>query len=632
MNLTLSSNTPSISLAVKPCLSATKRCKNPRRRSIVNRFSSFFLCLVVATPQILLASQDAGNLDTSAQREIAVYTVANIITMNPDQPNADALAIQNDRIIAVGSLQSVKTALGDNHYRLDQRFEDKVLVPGFINQHDHPWLAALTLSTQVIAIEDWEIGGERFPRAANELQYQQRLTALVNQHQAQTPNKPFVSWGYHQLWHGELNRTVLDSISTEIPIIIWQRSAHELIFNTPGLKYFNINPELIETFPITAQAQSDLDKGHFWEQGAMQMVPHFFKVLAEPRRFISSLKKVRNYWHAAGSTLVVEPGGLVNKDLMAMQNRVFADASNPFHMDYIVDGKTMAAHYLDGDMIGETEKLLDWGEGMSRFMPKQIKLFADGAVFSQLMKMKDGYLDGHHGEWIMEPEKLEKAFAAYWDAGYQIHVHQNGDAGLDVVLDIIEANLKRNPREDHRTVIVHFGFSTPEQVNRIAQLDVIVSANPYYTVALADTYSKVGIGPERAQQMVRLGDVANAGISLSLHADMPMAPGKPLFLMWSAVNRMSLDGNVIGANQRLTPYQALHAVTLGAAYSMKLENELGSIETGKFANITVLEANPLSVDPNTIKDIPVWGTLHEGRVLPVKPDLQTQRTAHTNKQ
>jgi len=550
------------------------------------------------------------------QAAVVIYTAKEIVTMDSERPVAEAVAIEDDRIIAVGSVVQITETLADTSYRIDERFNNQVLIPGLINQHDHPWLAALTMSTQIVAIEDWDIGGKHFARAANQSQYREKLKALLAQHT--NKNELFSSWGYHQLWHGELNRAILDEMSPDVPVLIWQRSAHEIIFNTKALAHFNIDEQWVSQLPAAAQAQSSFERGHFWEQGAMHTVPAVFAELAQPQRYLASLKMVRDYWHSAGSTLVVEPGGLVNKGLMTMQNQVFSGADNPFHMDYIVDGKTMAYEHLDGDIIAETEKLLDWGEGMSRFIPKQIKLFADGAIFSQLMKMKDGYLDGHHGEWIMDPDKLAVAFAKYWDAGYQIHMHQNGDEGLEVVLDIIEANMKRNPRDDHRTVIVHFGFSTKEQVQRIAELGVIVSANPYYAVALADTYSKVGVGPERAQEMVRLADVVDANVSLSLHADMPMAPGKPLFLVWSAVNRISLEGNLVGPAQRLTAQQALKAVTLDAAYSMQMEHEIGSIEVGKIANITVLAENPLTVDPMTIKDIDVWGTLHEGRVLPVQ--------------
>ena len=571
-----------------------------------------FLCLTsISGASLTYALPEKG---VTQKNSIKVYTAREIVTLDPEAPLAEAVAVDGDKIVAVGSLAKIKQALAGERLEVDVRFADKVLVPGLINQHDHPWLAALTLSTEVIAIEDWQLQGKTYPRAANPQEYRQRLQAVVEAHGKR--QDVLYSWGYHRLWHGDLSRADLDAISATVPIVIWQRSAHEFIFNTRALSYFGIDRARVDKFSSASRAQSNLEKGHFWEQGAMALVPMLFQEMAAPQRFIPALKMVRDYWHAAGSTLVVEPGGLVNRDLQSMQNSVFGPADTPFHMDYIADGKTMAYQYIDGDLIGETEKLLSWGEGMSRFIPKQVKLFTDGAMFGQLMQMKEGYLDGHQGEWIIDPERFEKAFKVYWDAGYQIHVHQNGDAGLDVLLDVVEANLKRNPREDHRTVVVHFGFSTLEQVQRIADLGMIVSANPYYTVALADTYSEVGVGSERAQQMVRLGDVARAGMSFSLHSDMPMAPGKPLFLMWSAVNRTTLEGNIAGPNQRISAEQALRAVTLGAAYSMQLEKQLGSIEVGKLANLTVLAENPLTVDPMTIKDIDVWGTLHEGRVLP----------------
>jgi predicted amidohydrolase YtcJ len=149
-------------------------------------------------------------------------------------------------------------------------------------------------------------------------------------------------------------------------------------------------------------------------------------------------------------------------------------------------------------------------------------------------------------------------------------------------------------------------------------LDAIVSANPYYPVALADNYRSNGLDPERADNMVRVGDVDKAGISYSLHSDMPMAPGQPLFLMWSAVNRVTNDGNLRGPDQRVSPVGALKAVTLDAAYSLQMEKDVGSIEPGKLANFTILADNPIKIDPMKIKDIAVLGTVQEGRVLPTK--------------
>jgi predicted amidohydrolase YtcJ len=124
-----------------------------------------------------------------------------------------------------------------------------------------------------------------------------------------------------------------------------------------------------------------------------------------------------------------------------------------------------------------------------------------------------------------------------------------------------------------------------------------------------------------------MGDVERAGISYSFHSDMPMAPGQPLFLMWTAVNRVTNDGNVRGPEQRVSRVGALKAVTLDAAYSLRLEKDVGSIVTGKLANFTILGDNPVTVDPMMIKDIKIWGTVQEGRVLPVNYEGSTARAA-----
>ena len=224
----------------------------------------------------------------------------------------------------------------------------------------------------------------------------------------------------------------------------------------------------------------------------------------------------------------------------------------------------------------------------------------------------------------MNPGFQDPTFRVHWDLGYQLHVHVNGDAGLDMVLDQLEQNMRRAPRNDHCTLIIHFAVSRPEQVARIQRLGAIVSGNPYYPVALADNYRANGLDPERADPMVRMGDVERAGISYSFHSDMPMAPGQPLFLMWSGVNRVTNEGNLRGPEQRVSRLGALKAVTLDAAYSLQMEKEVGSIVPGKLANFTILADNPLTVDPMKVKDIRVWGTVHEGRALPVRRGVEAR--------
>ena len=547
---------------------------------------------------------------------VTVFVAREVVTLDPARPTANAIAVVNGLILLIGSLQEVQRALKGQRHSIDSTYSDKVIVPGFIAQHDHPLLAALTMSSEILSIEDWELPSGTVPAVKDKEDFITRLTQAIEKRT--DPSDPVVSWGYHPAFFGPLTRDDLDAISTTQPILVWARSCHEMILNSAALKIGGVTREVIDGFSDTAREQSKFDEGHFWEQGLFAVLPFIASLAASPERLKSGLELTRDYMHSKGITFGNEPGGILAKPVQDGINEVFSSPDMPFKWSFIPDAKTLVGTYDDdAQVISETEKLEEWYGGMTSLAPKQAKLFADGAIYSLLMQVRDPYLDGHKGAWMMDKQLFERAFRVYWDAGYQIHVHVNGDAGLDRVLDALETNMRRNPRYDHRTVLVHFAVSAKEQVQRISDLGAIVSGNPYYVTALADQYSKVGLGAERADSMVRLGDLSKADISWSLHSDMPMAPADPLFLMWCAVNRVTSSGRVAGADQKIGVVDALKGVTINAAYSLKLENEIGSIEPGKRANLTILDANPLTVDPMKIKDVKVLGTIMEGRILPV---------------
>jgi predicted amidohydrolase YtcJ len=560
--------------------------------------------------------QDLGGALASPAPPAVIYAAKEIVTLDPTRPSVGAVAVVGDRILATGSLEQVRAVLGPRPYRIDGTFADQVIVPGLIAQHDHPLLAGLTMTSEIIAIEDWVLPLGTAKAARNRIEYLQRLKDANER--IKDPKALLLTWGYHQYFHGPLRKADLDGISATRPIIVWHRSAHEVYLNSAAERAYGISRDWFDRLPLSPRQQSDFANAHYWEQGLFAVLPKIGPAIASPDRIKAGLKFVREYYHANGVTLGSEPGGLLSKPLQDAQNAVLGESSSPFRFYFIADGKSITGNFPDDQVGAETEKLLGWGQGMTSYLPKQVKLFADGAIYSQAMQVSQGYSDGHQGAWMMDPEFFARSFRIYWDLGYQIHIHVNGDAGLDLVLDQLERNLRRHPRTDHRTVIVHFAVSRPEQVARIRRLGAIVSGNPYYPVALADNYRVHGLGPERADAMVRMGDVERAGISFSFHSDMPMAPGQPLFLIWAGVNRITNDGNVRGAEQRVTPIGALRAVTLDAAYSLRLENQVGSIVPGNLANFTILAASPLKVDPVRIKDIPVWGTVLEGRVLPVR--------------
>jgi len=596
------------------------------KRNFLLSFIIFFFIGCAATTTMAQTSslQDLAK-GMIALPEIVIYPAKEIVTLDPEKPSAQAVAVVGDRILATGSLDKLKAAASKQPYTVDTTFVDKVIVPGLIAQHDHPLLAALTMTSAIISIEDWVLPQGTSKAAKNHQDYLKRLSDANAA--MKDPNELLLTWGYHHYFHGELKKAELDEISATRPIIVWHRSAHEFYLNSAAEEKYGVNKEWFDKLPDSAKKQSDFDNAHYWEQAWFAVLPLVGSAIATPDRLRKGLEFVQSYYHANGVTLGCEPGGLLSKPMQDAQNAVFSASSSPFRFYFIADGKSITGAYPDEQVAEETEKLLSWGEGMTAYVPKQVKLFADGAIYSQAMKMKDGYTDGHKGEWIMEPDFFARSFRVYWDLGYQIHVHVNGDAGLDMVLDQLELNMRRHPRPDHRTVIIHFAVSTPEQVARIKQLGAIISANPYYPVALADNYRSNGLDPERADNMARVGDVEKAGISYSLHSDMPMAPGQPLFLIWSAVNRITNDGNLRGPEQRASRLGALKAVTLEAAYSLQMEKDVGSIEPGKLANFTILGDNPVTCDPLKIKDIPIWGTVDEGRVLPVKSAVGSKEQA-----
>ncbi|WP_261324671.1 amidohydrolase [Microbulbifer agarilyticus] len=544
-----------------------------------------------------------------------IFVAKEIVTLSPNKPNVTAVAVIGDRVVATGSLAELRAAAGDQKFTVDRTFADKVLVPGLIAQHDHPMLTALTMSSEIIAIETWQMPYGTIPAANNEQEYRARLKEANAK--LKDPNEVLFSWGFHQLFHGELSKELLDKVSTTRPIVVIHRSWHETFMNTKALEKLGIDQAFIDALPEAAQKQTDLAKGHFWESGMFAWAPQLLSAITTPQKFHKGLQLTQQYMHTNGVTLASEPGGLYSKELQAAENAVLSPPDSPFRYYFIPDGRSIFEAFPD-NAVAEVKKTLSWGEGMTSITPNQIKLFADGAVYSQLMQLREPYLDGHHGEWIMQPENFSKAFRTYWDADYQIHIHVNGDAGLDLVLDNLEENMRRKPRHDHRTVLVHIAVSDKDQIDKAKKLGAIFSGNPYYLVMLGDRYSKVGLGPQRADNMVRIGDIERAGISYSFHSDMPMAPAQPLFLMHSAVNRKTVSGRVAGPEQRASRMGALKAVTLDAAYSLRLEEKVGSIVPGKLANFTVLADNPVTIAPEKIKDIGIWGTVHEGRKLPIQ--------------
>ena len=320
------------------------------------------ILLAIASVLLSFGCSDTPEQTMSADvaDSVTVYVANDIITMNPEQPRAEAIAVVGEKILAVGSLDSVTSDLAEGTYEVDSRFEGQVLIPGLIEQHLHPLLAALTLSMEVIAIEDWVVPGGVAQGVTDRRGYLERLAAA----EAEMPanDDTLFTWGFHHYFHDKLTRQDLDAISSTRPILVWHRSVHEFILNTPAMEKYGISPDVYATFSPSAREQSNYAEGHFWEQGFYPVLYRVLPDLTAPERLKPGLEFVERYLQSAGVTTIAEPGGLVSEELQAALSTVLGDASTPFRSYFIVDGKTIAMQHTD-NLIAATEAPLAWGRG-----------------------------------------------------------------------------------------------------------------------------------------------------------------------------------------------------------------------------------------------------------------------------
>jgi predicted amidohydrolase YtcJ len=541
--------------------------------------------------------------------DTVVYTAKLIRTMEPALPEATAVAVEDGKILAVGSLDSLSSLIATRGAKVDRQFEDNVITPGFIDPHVHPTLPAVLTQFPFLAPDDWYLPTGDFPGAKTPAAYETALKFLVSKHEDATV--PFIAFGYHPLWHGEVWRDDLNDWFGDTPVMIWHRSFHELIGNDAAWELLGVTKKDADAIHEGA----NWERGHFYELGLRAVFPQM-GFLFEPKRYMGGMQNFLSMMHESGVTTAADMGtGIFGNPVGEIQAVKAAVANDPVGVRVLLT--PIITDFITRQKSAEQAlaEVREW-QAMNDdqvTVGNHFKLMIDGAIFSGLSQMgSPGYLDGHTGVWMVDVSTLEAFAKTFWDAGFQIHAHSNGDAATARFIDLLDYLLRESPRADHRMTLEHFAYSTEDQNRKLAALGAAVSANPYYHYILSEMYSGDWLGPDRGPQMVRLGSLESKGVPVGLHSDSPMAPLSPLTLMWTAVARENISGDKTGQGEVMSRYGALKAITIDAAWILGLEDSIGSIRAGKAADFTVLAADPLTVPLEQLRSIDVIGTVYAG--------------------
>ena len=553
---------------------------------------------------------------------LRIFLARRIHTMDESLPLATAVGVIGERIVAVGDMATMEPWKAGREVVVDTSLRHKILMPGFIDNHVHPFLGALLTPMEIIAPEAWRMpGGDVLPAANTPDAYMERLKARLEA----CPDKQdwFITFGYQPSEHGQLGRRELDALCPDRPVILWQRSFHETFLNSVAIARLGLEAV------AAGHPQVNLAEGHFFETGNFMVLQRLMPYLLAPERYHRGLNITADLMQQGGITTVADMlFGAMSPDFeLAALDACIEKPGRPLRVINICDARGFANRSQAVRGQDKPSSSLDFGAALAAIdqirsrgshrvvFSKAVKLFADGAIFSQLMQMgAPGYTDGHHGEWLMEPAVMAEGVRVFWDGGYQIHVHVNGDAGMDAVIGALSAAQERKPRFDHRFTMHHVGFHTNAQSRRMAALGALASVNAYYIHALADSFGRSGLGPDRADQIVRAGSMVRNGMSVSFHSDFMMAPMEPLMLAWCAGARVTRSGRKVSPEECLSLDRCLRGITIDAAHAINMDHDIGSIVAGKRADFAILEDDPFEMGVDRLKDVRVEGTVFEGGV------------------
>ncbi|MEY2952054.1 MAG: hypothetical protein RLZZ401_141 [Pseudomonadota bacterium] len=540
---------------------------------------------------------------------ITVFQARKVLTMNPTRPCATHVAVREGRILGVGSPEEL-SAWGPAE--LDTRFADKVLLPGLVEGHSHLMAGALWRYAYV-GYHDCLDPDNRVAPGAPSLDAVVAALAHVAAAKADA-SVPVVGWGFDPIYFGaqRCTRHDLDRVSTASAVGVMHASGHILNVNSAALEQAGLLRAGVE-HPGIPLGPDGLPTGELKGPDAMAPV---MRLIGLDRSFLggdeAGIHAFGKLCVRAGVTTATDLAATLHDDDVSTLLRLTDDAHYPVRIVPLLR------------LIGISPKAaVDKAAALARRSTERlrlgaIKVVADGSIQGYSARLRwPGYVNGApNGLWYTAPEAIRECFTLALGQGVQVHTHTNGDEATALVLDCMQQALAAQPALEHRFILQHCQLADAVQFRRIKALGMGVNLFANHLYYWGEQHRAVTVGPERADRMNACRTALDTGVPLAVHSDAPITPLAPLFTAWCAANRLSSEGRVMGASECISVMEALHAVTLGAAWTLRLDGEIGSIECGKRADFCVLAQDPTALPALALKDIPVWGTVQGGRVFP----------------
>ena len=541
------------------------------------------------------------------QEANAIYTGGDIITINDSQPSAEAIAIKDGKILAVGAKADVLKHKGTATKMFD--LGGKTLLPGFIDAHGHVFnTGLLALAANLLAKPDG---------AVNDIaSLQQTLRDWATQHPERIAKTGWIiGFGYDDAQLKEQRhptRDDLDAVSTTTPVLAIHQSGHLAAINSKGLEVAGITAASKDPAGgVYRRRAGGLDPDGVLEEMA------FFKLVFTVLGTLGTddnkalLKAGLDLYASFGFTTAQEgratPEAIETEATVAREGGLKMDIVAYADIQGAADtikpplhGKTYTQHFR----IGGAKLNLDGSpQGKTAWLTKPYHVPPAGQAAD------------YRGYPAVSDDEAAALVGEAFSKGWQILAHCNGDAASDQFIAAIRAATEKYGKADRRPVMIHSQTVREDQLDEMKELGIIPSFFGMHTYYWGDWHRDSVLGPERAARISPAASALKRGMIYTQHHDAPVALPSSIMILASQVNRTTRSGQVLGAEQRVSVMDALKSITIAAAYQYFEEKSKGSLEPGKLADFVVLDKNPLKVEAMAIKDIRVVETIKEGETI-----------------